>query len=141
VNVELKKRYLEELGIDAELVKLVCGSQSSSEDKRSIVIVEDISNANSINSTGSERDLFKKMMAAININLDDVLIQSMDKDQLKDNISNLDSNLTLLVGSFSNNEKLLSISHPEEIKKDEKLKRAAWETLKKFQKQIVANTQ
>jgi len=141
VNVELKKRYLEELGIDAELVKLVCGSQSSSEDKRSIVIVEDISYANSINSTGSERDLFKKMMAAININLDDVLIQSMDKDQLKDNISNLDSNLTLLVGSFSNNEKLLSISHPEEIKKDEKLKRAAWETLKKFQKQIVANTQ
>jgi hypothetical protein len=140
VNVELKKRYLEELGIDAELVKLVCGSQSTSEDKQSIIIVEDISYANSINSSGSERDLFKKMMAAINISLDNVLIQSMDKDQLKDNISKLDTNLTLLVGSFSNNEELLSIPHPEEIKKDEQLKRVAWETLKKFQKQIVANT-
>jgi hypothetical protein len=140
VNVELKKRYLEGLGIDAELVKLVCGSQSTSEDKRSIVIIEDISYTNSINSTGSERDLFKKMMAAINISLDNVLIQSMDKDQLKDNISKLDLNLTLLVGSLSNNEELLSVPHPEEIKKDEQLKRAAWETLKKFQKQIVANT-
>jgi hypothetical protein len=140
VNVELKKRYLEELGIDAELVKLVCGSYSTSENKRSIVIVEDISYVKSINSAGSARDLFKKMMAAINISLDNVLIQSMDKDQLKDNISKLDKNLTLLVGSFSNNEELLSIPHPEEIKKDEQLKRAAWETLKKFQKQIVANT-
>ena len=140
MNVELKKRYLDELGIDAELVKLVCSSQSTSEDKRSIFIVEDISYTNSINSTGSERDLFKKMMAAINISLDNVLIQSMDKDQLKDNISKLDLNLTLLVGSLSNNEELLSVPHPEEIKKDEKLKRAAWETLKKFQKQIVANT-
>ena len=72
MNVELKKKYLEELGIDAELVKLVCGSQSTSKDKRSIVIVEDISYANSINSTGSERDLFKKMMAAIDISLDNV---------------------------------------------------------------------
>jgi hypothetical protein len=140
VNVELKKKYLEELGIDSELVKLVCGSQSTSKDKRSIVIVEDISYANSINSTGSERDLFKKMMAAIDISLDNVFIQSMGVDQLKDNISKLDTNLTLLVGSFSNNEELLSIPHPEEIKKDEQLKRAAWETLKKFQKQIVANT-
>ena len=139
MNVELKKKYLEELGIDAELVKLVCGSQSTSKDKRSIVIVEDISYANSINSKGSERDLFKKMMAAIDISLDNVLIQSMDEDQLKDNISKLDLNLTLLVGSLSNNEELLSVPHPEEIKKDEKLKRAAWETLKKFQKQIVAN--
>ena len=140
MNVELKKRYLEELGIDAELVKLVCGSQSTSKGKRSIIIIEDISYANSINSTGSERDLFKKMMAAINIGLDNVLIHSMDKDQLKHNISKLDTNLTLLVGSFSSNEELLSIPHPEEIKKDEQLKRAAWETLKKFQKQIVANT-
>ena len=140
MNVELKRRYLKELGIGAELVKLVCGTQSTSEDKRSIVIIEDISYTNSINSTGSERDLFKKMMAAINISLDNVLIQSMDKDQLKDNISKLDLNLTLLVGSLSNNEELLSVPHPEEIKKDEKLKRAAWETLKKFQKQIVANT-
>ena len=140
MNVELKKRYLEGLGIDAELVKLVCGTQSNSEDKRSIVIIEDISYANSINSSGSERDLFKKMMAAINIGIDNVLIQSMDKDQLKDSISKLDTNLTLLVGSFSNSKELLSIPHPEEIKKDEKLKRAAWETLKKFQKQIVANT-
>jgi len=140
VNVELKKRYLEELGIDAELVKLVCGTQSTSEDKQSIVIIEDISYANSINSTGSERELFKKMMAAINIGLDNVSIQSMDKDQLKDNISKLNKNLTLLMGSFSNNEELLSIPHPEEIKKDEQLKRVAWETLKKFQKQIVANT-
>ena len=140
MNVELKKRYLDELGIDAELVKLVCSSQSTSEDKRSIVIVEDISYANSINSTGSERDLFKKMMAAIDISLDNVFIQSMDVDQLKDNISKLDTDLTLLVGSFSNNEKLLKIPHPEEIKKDEQLKRVAWETLKKFQKKIVANT-
>ena len=140
MNVELKRRYLEELGIGAELIKLVCGTQSTSEDKRSIVIIEDISYTNSIKSTGSERDLFKKMMAAINISLDNVLIQSMDKDQLKDNISKLDLNLTLLVGSLSNNEELLSIPHPEEIKKDENLKRAAWETLKKFQKQIVANT-
>ena len=140
MNVELEKRYLKELGIDAELVKLVCGSQSTSEDNRSIVIIEDISYANSINSSGSERDLFKKMMAAINIGIDNVLIQSMDEDQLKDSISKLDKNLTLLVGSFSNNEELLSIPHPEEIKKDEQLKRAAWETLKKFQKQIVANT-
>ena len=140
MNVELKKRYLDELGIDAELVKLVCSSQSTSEDKRSIVIVEDISYTNSINSIGSERDLFKKMMAAINISLDNVLIQSMEKDQLKDNISKLDTNLTLLVGSFSNIEELLSIPHPQEIKKDEQLKRVAWETLKKFQKQIVANT-
>ena len=140
MNVELKKRYLEELGIDAELVKLVCGSQSTSEDKRSIVIVEDISYVKSINSIGSERDLFKKMMAAINIGLDNVSIQSMDINQLKDNISKFDINLTLLVGSFSNNEELLSIPHPEEIKKDEQLKRAAWETLKKFRKQIVANT-
>ena len=140
MNVELKKRYLDELGIDAELVKLVCGTQSTSEDKQSIVIIEDISYANSINSTGSERELFKKMMAAINIGLDNVSIQSMDKDQLKDNISKLNKNLTLLVGSFSNNEELLSIPHPEEIKKDEQLKRVAWETLKKFQKQILANT-
>ena len=140
MNVELKKKYLEELGIDAELVKLVFGSHSTSEDKRSIVIVEDISYVKSINSAGSERDLFKKMMAAIDISLDNVFIQSMDVDQLKDNISKLDTNLTLLVGSFSNNEELLSIPHPEEIKKDEQLKRAAWETLKKFQKQIVANT-
>ena len=140
MNVELKKRYLEELGIDAELVKLVCGTQSTSEDKQSIVIIEDISYANSINSTGSERELFKKMMAAINIGLDNVSIQSMDKDQLKDNISKLNKNVTLLMGSFSNNEELLSIPHPEEIKKDEQLKRVAWETLKKFQKQIVANT-
>ena len=140
MNVELKKRYLDELGIDAELVKLVCGSQSTSKGKRSIIIIEDISYANSIKSTGSERDLFKKMMAAINIGLDNVLIHSMDKDQLKHNISKLDTNLTLLVGSFSSNEELLSIPHPEEIKKDEQLKRVAWETLKKFQKQIVANT-
>ena len=140
MNVELKKRYLEELGIGAELVKLVCGSQSTSEDKRSIVIVEDISYVKSINSIGSERDLFKKMMAAINISLDNVLIQSMDIDQLKDNISKLDTNLTLLVGLLPNNEELLSIPHPEVIKKDEQLKRAAWETLKKFQKQILANT-
>ena len=140
MNVELKKRYLEELGIGAELVKLVCGTQSTSEDKQSIVIIEDISYANSINSTGSERELFKKMMAAINIGLDNVSIQSMDKDQLKDNISKLNKNLTLLMGSFSNNEELLSIPHPEEIKKDEQLKRVAWKTLKKFQKQIVGNT-
>ena len=140
MNVELKKRYLEELGIDAELVKLVCGTQSTSEDKQSIVIIEDISYANSINYSGSERELFKKMMAAINIGLDNVSIQSMDINQLKDNISKLNKNLTLLVGSFSNNEELLSIPHPEEIKKDEQLKRVAWETLKKFQKQIVANT-
>ncbi len=140
MNVELKKRYLKELGIDAELVKLVCGNHSAAKDKPSIVIIEDASYVNSINSTGSERDLFEKMMAAINISLDNVLIQSIDKDQLKDNISKLDTNLTLLVGSFSNNEELLSIPHPEEIKKDEQLKRAAWETLKKFQKQIVANT-
>ena len=140
MNVELKKRYLEELGIDAELVKLVCGTQSTSEDKQSIVIIEDISYANSINSTGSERELFKKMMTAIDIGLDNVSIQSMDINQLKDNISKLNKNLTLLVGSFSNNEELLSIPHPEEIKKDEQLKRVAWETLKKFQKQIVANT-
>lgn len=140
MNIELKKRYLEELGIGAELVKLVCGSQSTSEDKQSIVIIEDISYVKSINASGSERDLFKKMMGAINISLDNVLIQSMDKDQLKDNISKLDTNSTLLVGSFSNNEELLSIPHPEEIKKDEQLKRAAWETLKKFQKQIIANT-
>jgi len=78
-------------------------------------------------------------MSAINISLDNVLIQSMDKDQLKDNIS-FDKHLTLLIGSFSNNEELLGIPHPEEIKKDEQLKRVAWETLKKFQKQIVANT-
>ena len=121
-------------------MKLVWGSQSTSEDKGSIVIIEDISYANSINSSGSERDLFKKMMAAINISLDNVLIQSMEKDQLKDNFSKLDTNLTLLVGSFSNTEELLSIPHPQEIKKDEQLKRVAWETLKKFQKQIVANT-
>ena len=140
MNIELKKRYLEELGIGAELVKLVCGSQSTSEDKQSIVIIEDISYVKSINSKGSERDLFKKMMDAINISLDNVLIQSMDTDQLKDNISKLDTKLTLLVGSFSNNEELLGIPHPEEIKKDEQLKRVAWETLKKFQKQIVANT-
>jgi len=140
VNVELKKRYLKELGIDAELVKLVCGNHSATKDKPSIVIIEDASYVNSINSTGSERDLFEKMMAAINISLDNVLIQSIDKDQLKDNISKPDKNLTLLVGSFSNNKEILSIPHPEEIKKDEQLKRAAWETLKKFQKQIVANT-
>jgi len=140
VNVELKKRYLKELGIDAELVKLVCGNHSAAKDKPSIVIIEDASYVNSINSTGSERDLFEKMMAAINISLDNVLIQSIDKDQLKDNISKPDKNLTLLVGSFSNNKEILSIPHPEEIKKDEQLKRAAWETLKKFQKQIVANT-
>ena len=140
MNVELKKRYLKELGIDAELVKLVCGNHSAAKDKPSIVIIEDASYTNSINSTGSERDLFEKMMAAINISLDNVLIQSMDKDHLKDNISEFDTNLTLLVGSFFNNEELLSIPHPEEIKKDEQLKRAAWETLKKFQKQIVANT-
>ena len=140
MNVELKKRYLKELGIDAELVKLVCGNHSAAKDKPSIVIIEDASYVNSINSTGSERDLFEKMMAAINISLDNVLIQSMDKDQLKDNISKLDLNLTLLVGSLSNNEELLSVPHPEEIKKDEQLKRVAWETLKKFQKQIVANT-
>jgi len=140
VNVELKKRYLKELGIDAELVKLVCGNHSAAKDKPSIVIIEDASYTNSINSTGSERDLFEKMMAAINISLDNVLIQSIDKDQLKDNISKPDKNLTLLVGSFSNNKEILSIPHPEEIKKDEQLKRAAWETLKKFQKQIVANT-
>ena len=140
MNVELKKRYLKELGIDAELVKLVCGNHSAAKDKPSIVIIEDASYVNSINSTGSERDLFEKMMAAINISLDDVLIQSIDKDQLKDNISKPDKNLTLLVGSFSNNKEILSIPHPEEIKKDEQLKRAAWETLKKFQKQIVANT-
>jgi len=139
VNVELKKRYLKELGIDAELVKLVCGNHSAAKDKPSIVIIEDASYTNSINSTGSERDLFEKMMAAINISLDNVLIQSIDKDQLKDNISKPDKNLTLLVGSFSNNKEILSIPHPEEIKKDEQLKRAAWETLKKFQKQIVAN--
>ena len=140
MNVELKKRYLKELGIDAELVKLVCGNHSAAKDKPSIVIIEDASYVNSINSTGSERDLFEKMMAAINISLESVLIQSMDKDHLKDNISEFDTNLTLLVGSFFNNEELLSIPHPEEIKKDEQLKRAAWETLKKFQKQIVANT-
>ena len=140
MNVELKKRYLKELGIDAELVKLVCGNHSAAKDKPSIVIIEDASYTNSINSTGSERDLFEKMMAAINISLDNVLIQSIDKDQLKDNISKPDKNLTLLVGSFSNNKEILSIPHPEEIKKDEQLKRAAWETLKKFQKQIVANT-
>ena len=140
MNVELKKRYLKELGIDAELVKLVCGNHSAAKDKPSIVIIEDASYVNSINSTGSERDLFEKMMAAINISLDNVLIQSIDKDQLKDNISKPDKNLTLLVGSFSNNKEILSIPHPEEIKKDEQLKRAAWETLKKFQKQIVANT-
>jgi len=140
VNVELKKRYLKELGIDAELVKLVCGNHSAAKDKPSIVIIEDASYTNSINSTGSERDLFEKMMAAINISLDNVLIQSIDKDQLKDNISKPDKNLTLLVGSFSNNKEILSIPHPEEIKKDEQLKRAAWETLKKFQKQIVVNT-
>ena len=139
MNVELKKRYLKELGIDAELVKLVCGNHSAAKDKPSIVIIEDASYTNSINSTGSERDLFEKMMAAINISLDNVLIQSIDKDQLKDNISKPDKNLTLLVGSFSNNKEILSIPHPEEIKKDEQLKRAAWETLKKFQKQIVAN--
>ena len=140
MNVELKKRYLKELGIDAELVKLVCGNHSAAKDKPSIVIIEDASYVNSINSTGSERDLFEKMMAAINISLDDVLIQSIDKDQLKDNISKPDKNLTLLVGSFSKNKEILSIPHPEDIKKDEQLKRAAWETLKKFQKQIVANT-
>ena len=140
MNVELKKRYLKELGIDAELVKLVCGNHSAAKDKPSIVIIEDASYTNSINSTGSERDLFEKMMAAINISLDNVLIQSIDKDQLKDNISKPDKNLTLLVGSFSNNKEILSIPHPGEIKKDEQLKRAAWETLKKFQKQIVVNT-
>jgi hypothetical protein len=125
------KEYLADLGIaNFEFVADVDNSENNTSQITNSKIVTEIvlvekSDINNSFTSGKEKELLQKMLAAIDINIENTICigeQELDKYH---------PNIVIFAGNFTAESNDFIIPHPSDILRVPELKRDAWEVLKK----------
>lgn len=95
-------------------------------------LVVEFKNPGSICKAGAQQDFLYKMLSAIGVNKKEVICIEVDADNFSQEISKYKSKAILLMGSGFKSIATNSfvMHHPNDILKNEQLKRDTWEVLK-----------
>ena len=131
---ELRSEYLEALDIPEFLYNK---NDSISRTKISVqCLLVETSPERSFCEPGDTKNLLAKMLASIDLSLNNTTSISIQSGDLEESIKTHPSRVVLVMGESINSksDNLFSTYHPRDILKNPALKREAWEVLKKVKK-------
>ncbi len=129
--MQSRNEYLEALGIPNFLYsKIELVPETST--PLSFMVIE-LSSKDSFCETGKTRDLLVKMLASIELNLNNIHLASVELSSLDSFIKENPAQVVLVMDSTFKSDKpsLFSTYHPRDVIKDSSLKRDTWEILKR----------
>ena len=129
--MQSRNEYLEALGIPDFLYSKVGSVHKISVPLNCLVI--ELYPKDSFCVAGKTRDLLVKMLASIELDLNDVHLASIEKSNLDAFVNANPAQVVLVMDSTFKSDKpaFFSTYHPRDIIKDSNLKRETWEILKK----------
>ena len=131
---ELRNEYLDALGIPEFLYNK---NNSIPRDEISVqCLVVETSSEKSFCEPGDTKNLLAKMLASIDLSLNNTTSISIQSDDLEEGIKTHPARIVLVMGESINSksDNLFSTHHPRDILRNPALKREAWEVLKKVKK-------
>ncbi len=130
----LRSRYLEAIGVPDFLYIQTESEDLNAQKITTQCLVIETSNTHSFCLNGKTRDFLLKMLEAVGLTKDDIHCISINADDLSRTLSGYNAKTVLLMseGLKPSSEQHFITHHPSEILTNEKLKREAWEVLKKI---------
>ena len=133
-SVASREQYLEALGIPAYLYDSARPSTTANKIKTRCLVLES-RQQDSFCQSGEAQALLFKMLSAINLSADEVVLRNIQVAELSSVLSEYDSTAVLLMDQVLSSDAKAHFStyHPSAILADAKLKRDAWEVLKQVE--------
>lgn len=139
---ELRCQYLETLGFSEYLYNIEKPKVNVLTDKQAnkdylCIIVEKVGQHNSFINNKLSEDLLTKMLDSINLDTSKVKYLQLNNNDLT-KLKNYNSKAILFMGDFNvSGTSNFSTYHPSDLIKNSKLKRHAWEVLKKLKSYLL----